>query len=200
MSPPRRRLPDVIARLDRDYTVDLDPHPEHRAAPLAWVQAWAHEADRVDVWATGNRLLAREARVPDRTTAGAVWNRCHDDDVIDAHDDADGELCRVHPEWVDSARSKERATPSWTRLGSSSTITTSRGLRATRRPGPTRRRGRSVIGADGTAPLPQPPADGRGADQSTVDDPVAFHRPAPVRAVDAETWEHPASERPFPGP
>lgn len=56
--------PDYVLCFDRDYTVDVNPHPERRAVPLAWVKYWAHDSDFIDVWATGNQHLRYEAAIP----------------------------------------------------------------------------------------------------------------------------------------
>ncbi|ESS10408.1 MAG: hypothetical protein A07HR60_02423 [uncultured archaeon A07HR60] len=45
-----------VLAFDRDWTVDLNPHPRHNAVPLEWVRHWAQEKDH-EVWAIGNQDL-----------------------------------------------------------------------------------------------------------------------------------------------
>jgi hypothetical protein len=52
-----------VLAFDRDWTVDVNPHPRREAAPLEWVRYWAHEADH-EVWAIGNQNLVEEADIP----------------------------------------------------------------------------------------------------------------------------------------
>ena len=64
------RVVDTVLCFDRDYTIDVNAHPEYDAVPLAWVKAWAHspEYDHIDVWATGNQHLITEAQIPGTRT------------------------------------------------------------------------------------------------------------------------------------
>jgi hypothetical protein len=48
---------------DRDWTVDVNPHPRHEAVPLSWVRHLAHETAN-PVYAIGNQQLAEEAAIP----------------------------------------------------------------------------------------------------------------------------------------
>jgi hypothetical protein len=57
---------------DRDSTVSVNPHPEHRAVPIGWLQAWAHEAE-IPVWASGNQHLRVEAEIPGIAEAEYAW-------------------------------------------------------------------------------------------------------------------------------
>lgn len=52
-----------VLALDRDWTIDSNPHPNRAAVPLDWVQFWAHETDH-EVWAIGNQDLVYEAGIP----------------------------------------------------------------------------------------------------------------------------------------
>lgn len=52
-----------VLAFDRDWTVDLNPHPNHRAVPLDWVHHWAHHTNH-EVWAIGNQDLVYEAGIP----------------------------------------------------------------------------------------------------------------------------------------
>lgn len=52
-----------VLAFDRDWTVDVNPHPHRDAVPLEWVRHWAHEAGH-EVWAIGNQDLVDEADIP----------------------------------------------------------------------------------------------------------------------------------------
>jgi hypothetical protein len=52
-----------VLAFDRDWTVDVNPHPHRDAVPLEWVRYWAHEAEH-EVWAIGNQDLVEEADIP----------------------------------------------------------------------------------------------------------------------------------------
>ncbi|QSG08585.1 hypothetical protein [Halapricum desulfuricans] len=52
-----------VFAFDRDWTVDVNPHPRHEAVPLEWVRHLAHETDHA-VYAIGNQDLAEEAAIP----------------------------------------------------------------------------------------------------------------------------------------
>ena len=66
---------------DRDWTVDVNPHPQRDAVPLSWVRYWAHEIGH-EGWAIGNQDLVDEAAIPG--TVGSIRRR-------DGHIDALGE-------------------------------------------------------------------------------------------------------------
>jgi hypothetical protein len=53
----------LVFAFDRDWTVDVNPHPRYEAVPLEWVQHLAHETDHA-VYAIGNQDLADEAAIP----------------------------------------------------------------------------------------------------------------------------------------
>jgi len=53
----------MVFAFDRDWTVDVNPHPQHEAVPLAWVRHLAHETDH-EVWGIGNQDLKHEADIP----------------------------------------------------------------------------------------------------------------------------------------
>jgi HEAT repeat protein len=63
-----------VFAFDRDWTVDVNPHPNHEAVPLAWVRHLAHETSHA-VYAIGNQQLADEAAIP-----GVV-------DIVGRHED-----------------------------------------------------------------------------------------------------------------
>lgn len=52
-----------VLAFDRDWTVDVNPHPRREAVPLEWVRYWAHECEH-EVWAIGNQDLIEEADIP----------------------------------------------------------------------------------------------------------------------------------------
>lgn len=52
-----------VLAFDRDWTVDLNPHPNRDAVPLEWVTCWAHDTTH-EVWAIGNQDLVDEAEIP----------------------------------------------------------------------------------------------------------------------------------------
>ena len=58
-------VPDnsFVLAFDRDWTVDVNPHPNRDAVPLEWVRYWAHERPH-EVWAIGNQDLVAEAQIP----------------------------------------------------------------------------------------------------------------------------------------
>jgi HEAT repeat protein len=53
----------LVFAFDRDWTVDVNPHPRHEAVPLEWVRHLAHETEHA-VYAIGNQALADEAAIP----------------------------------------------------------------------------------------------------------------------------------------
>jgi hypothetical protein len=53
----------TVFAFDRDWTVDVNPHPRHEAVPLEWVRHLAHETEHA-VYAIGNQDLADEAAIP----------------------------------------------------------------------------------------------------------------------------------------
>ncbi|MEF8825306.1 MAG: HEAT repeat domain-containing protein [Halapricum sp.] len=53
----------LVFAFDRDWTVDVNPHPQHDTVPLGWVRQLAHETEHV-VYAIGNQELATEAAIP----------------------------------------------------------------------------------------------------------------------------------------
>lgn len=53
----------LVFAFDRDWTVDVNPHPNRDAVPLEWVRHLAHETEHA-VYAIGNQLLADEAAIP----------------------------------------------------------------------------------------------------------------------------------------
>ncbi|WP_123537892.1 HEAT repeat domain-containing protein [Halosimplex salinum] len=67
-----------VLAFDRDWTVDLNPHPRWEAVPLEWVRYWAHEAGH-EVWAIGNQDLVEDADI-----AGTVESIRRRDGHVDA--------------------------------------------------------------------------------------------------------------------
>ena len=53
----------IVLAFDRDWTVDVNPHPNREAVPLEYVRYWSEETPH-EVWATGNQLLVDEAAIP----------------------------------------------------------------------------------------------------------------------------------------
>ncbi|MFW6018550.1 MAG: HEAT repeat domain-containing protein [Halapricum sp.] len=53
----------AVFAFDRDWTVDVNPHPNRDAVPLEWVRHLAHETEHA-VYAIGNQDLAAEAAIP----------------------------------------------------------------------------------------------------------------------------------------
>ncbi|QLD84523.1 HEAT repeat domain-containing protein [Natronomonas halophila] len=53
----------LVFAFDRDWTVDVNPHPNKAAVPLGWVRELAHETEHA-VYAIGNQDLASEAAIP----------------------------------------------------------------------------------------------------------------------------------------
>ena len=53
----------LVFAFDRDWTVDVNPHPRHDAVPLGWVRHLAHDTPHA-VYAIGNQTLAEEAAIP----------------------------------------------------------------------------------------------------------------------------------------
>ena len=43
-----------VLAFDRDWTVDVNPHPRYEAVPLEWVRYWAHDTDH-EMWAIGSQ-------------------------------------------------------------------------------------------------------------------------------------------------
>ena len=72
MSNDRDTAERLVLCFDRDYTVSVNPHPEHRAVPIGWIQYWAHVGE-IPVWATGNQHLRVEAELPGISEAEQAW-------------------------------------------------------------------------------------------------------------------------------
>jgi len=62
----------IVLCFDRDRTVSVNPHPDHRAVPIGWIQWYAHVAN-IPVWATGNQHLRTEAKIPGIREAEHAW-------------------------------------------------------------------------------------------------------------------------------
>lgn len=62
----------LVLCFDRDSTVSVNPHPDHRAVPIGWIQWYAHCTD-IPVWATGNQHLKSEAEIPGLAEAESLW-------------------------------------------------------------------------------------------------------------------------------
>lgn len=74
-----------VLAFDRDWTVDVNPHPDNEAVPLEWVRHWAH-ATAHEVWAIGNQDLVEEADIP-----GTVESIRRRDGDLSALGDQDGQ-------------------------------------------------------------------------------------------------------------
>lgn len=74
-----------VLAFDRDWTVDVNPHPHREAVPLAWVQYWAHDTEH-EVWAIGNQDLVDEADIPG--TVECIRRRDGDIEALGAQDEA----------------------------------------------------------------------------------------------------------------
>lgn len=68
-------MTDLVVCFDRDEAVSTNPHPDpdKSAVPLGWVKYLAHDAEGVDVWATGNQTLRHEAAIPGTDRALELW-------------------------------------------------------------------------------------------------------------------------------
>lgn len=73
-----------VLAFDRDWTVDVNPHPNREAVPLEWVRYWAHATDH-EVWAIGNQDLVEEAVIPG--TVESILRRDGHTDVLGEQDD-----------------------------------------------------------------------------------------------------------------
>jgi HEAT repeat protein len=73
-----------VLAFDRDWTVDVNPHPNRDAVPLAWVRYWAHEVGH-EVWAIGNQDLVDEAEIPG--TVESIRRRDGDVDALGEQDE-----------------------------------------------------------------------------------------------------------------
>ena len=73
-----------VLAFDRDWTVDVNPHPRREAVPLEWVRYWAHEAGH-EVWAIGNQDLVEEADIPG--TVESIRRRDGHVDVLGEQDE-----------------------------------------------------------------------------------------------------------------
>lgn len=71
---------------DRDYTVDVNPHPDRRAIPLRLVKYLAHQTHH-PVFATGNQHLRREALIPGVEDAADAWEQMNDGYPEDEYED-----------------------------------------------------------------------------------------------------------------
>lgn len=63
---PQPTFPDYVICFDRDLTIDVNPPKFGGAVPLSWVKDLAHSPlyAHIDVWATGNQHLRKEAEIP----------------------------------------------------------------------------------------------------------------------------------------
>ncbi|MFC7323100.1 adaptin protein [Halorubrum rutilum] len=66
------RTERVVLCFDRDNSVSVNPHPEHRAVPIGWIQYWAH-VEETPVWCTGNQHLRVETETPGIREAEYLW-------------------------------------------------------------------------------------------------------------------------------
>ncbi|AFZ73805.1 HEAT repeat domain-containing protein [Natronobacterium gregoryi] len=68
-----------VLAFDRDWTVDVNPHPSREAVPIEWVRYWAYETEH-EVWAIGNQDLVDEADIPG--TVESIRRRDGDIDAL----------------------------------------------------------------------------------------------------------------------
>lgn len=61
-TPDPTTTPRIVYCFDRDYTIDVNPHPDRRAVPLEWVRRLRDTGH--PVWAHGNQALVDEAGIP----------------------------------------------------------------------------------------------------------------------------------------
>ena len=73
-----------VLAFDRDWTVDVNPHPRREAVPLEWVRYWAHDCEH-EVWAIGNQDLVEEAEIPG--TVESIRRRDGDISALGEQDD-----------------------------------------------------------------------------------------------------------------
>lgn len=78
----------TVYMFDRDYTVDVNPHPDKEAVPLEWIKYLARETDN-PVFATGNQHLRREALIPGLQEAKQIWEAMTGEDVTDEYEGRD---------------------------------------------------------------------------------------------------------------
>lgn len=81
----------TVLCFDRDMTVSVnfDSHllyrngapPDCEPVPMSWVKHYAHAVDGVDVWATGNQHLRKEAAIPGMVEAHDLWEEAYDEDI-----------------------------------------------------------------------------------------------------------------------
>jgi len=76
---------ETVICFDRDLTVDINPPTDKEAVPLALVKYLAHKKKTVDVWATGNRHLSKEASIPGTREAIELWEELYDKPVSDVY-------------------------------------------------------------------------------------------------------------------
>lgn len=73
---------DTVLCFDRDLTVSVNFTTENQGfmpdgaepVPLKWVKSWAHDYDEIDVWATGNQHLRKEAAIAGFEELHVLWN------------------------------------------------------------------------------------------------------------------------------
>jgi len=73
----------TVLCIDRDLTVNVNFNPNEieaqhgvedaKPVPLSWVKEYAHNVPHVDVWATGNAHLRREAEIYGVQEAKLLW-------------------------------------------------------------------------------------------------------------------------------
>lgn len=67
----------IVLCFDRDSTVSVNPHPDHRAVPIGHIQWWAH-VEEIPVFASGNQHLRVEAKIPGISEAEMAWEEILD--------------------------------------------------------------------------------------------------------------------------
>ncbi len=86
----------AVLCFDRDLTVSVNFTTENQGfmpddaepVPLAWVKYWAHHDPRVDVWATGNQHLRKEAAIPGFEELHQLWQEHVGPDVVAEYEPA----------------------------------------------------------------------------------------------------------------
>jgi len=62
----------IVLCFDRDDSVSVNPHSDHRAVPIGWLQFWSH-VEEIPVFASGNQHLRTEAKIPGISEAEHAW-------------------------------------------------------------------------------------------------------------------------------
>lgn len=87
---------ETVLCFDRDLTIDVNFTTQNKGfipddgepVPLKWVKSWAHGYDHIDVWATGNQHLRKEAEIPGFEELHQVWNEYVGPDIVAKYEPA----------------------------------------------------------------------------------------------------------------